>query len=557
MSEKKKEIVKVLTRIADLLEFKGENQFKIKAYRNGASAIKKFEGDISELVSNENPVKIKGVGKGILSVIKDYLENGFSRELEKLSEEIPEKISELFEIKGLGIKKIRALYENLGIASVDDLKSALENGKLAESKILPDKTLEKIEHEIKKFEERGKFFLLNEAEQIAEEVKTLIKKNIASVKKIEVSGELRRVREIISKIEFVVLREKGGSENFEKELGDLFRFEKSADTISTTDADIYELGNFAKRSVYLYVTESKSDFVKINFLRTGNDEFIGAFNLEEEFNKEREIFEKNSYEYCIPEVREQKPQNISARTSDLCFGEMKGMLHFHTVWSDGHNSLEEMVRAGKELGFEYFAVCDHSKSAYYANGLNEERLSEQKKLVAEISEKHGVTIMHGNEVDILPDGSLDFPEDVLASLDFVVASVHSNFRLSEAEMTSRIIKAVKNPYINVLGHPTGRLLLRRDPYAVNILKVIDACAANNVAIEINANPWRLDLDWRNLDYARKRGAIFSINADAHSTGDIAYTKLGVKIARKGGVNQSEVINYWDINRLREFIASKR
>ena len=557
MSEKKKEIVKVLTRIADLLEFKGENQFKIKAYRNGASAIKKFEGDISELVSNENPVKIKGVGKGILSVIKDYLENGFSTELEKLSEEIPEKISELFEIKGLGIKKIRALYENLGIASVDDLKSALENGKLAESKILPDKTLEKIENEIKKFEERGKFFLLNEAEQIAEEVKTLIKKNIASVKKIEVSGELRRVREIISKIEFVVLREKGGSENFEKELGDLFRFEKSADTISTTDADIYELGNFAKRSVYLYVTESKSDFVKINFLRTGNDEFIGAFNLEEEFNKEREIFEKNSYEYCIPEVREQKPQNISARTSDLCFGEMKGMLHFHTVWSDGHNSLEEMVRAGKELGFEYFAVCDHSKSAYYANGLNEERLSEQKKLVAEISEKHGVTIMHGNEVDILPDGSLDFPDDVLASLDFVVASVHSNFRLSEAEMTSRIIKAVENPYVNVLGHPTGRLLLRRDPYAVNILKVIDACAANNVAIEINANPWRLDLDWRNLDYARKRGAIFSINADAHSTGDIAYTKLGVKIARKGGVNQSEVINYWDINRLREFIASKR
>ncbi len=553
MKEKneKKELVKLLNRIADLMEYTGENPFKIKAFRNGANALRSFTGDLTKLIDEKNPVKIKGIGKGILSVIKNYLQDEPVNELDVLLEKVPRGIDELFEIKGLGIKKIKFLAEKFGVSDINSLEHLARSGELNSVKNFGSKTTEKILDEIKKLKERKKNMLLNQAEELAEKIKSEIKGKIAFVKKAEISGTLRRGYEIISEIIIIAETEANEKENFETELKKIFDYETQTDENNFLR---YKIKNFGEREIYVYLAVSKADFVKKNFVLTGNGEFIKHFNLQGEFSKEREIFKSNNIPFVIPELRERAPDEIPVKNSDLCFGEMKGMLHFHTVWSDGHNSLEEMISAGSKLGFEYFAVCDHSKSAYYANGLDENRLSEQREEIRRISEKLNLPILQGNEVDILADGSLDFPDEILANLDFVIASVHSSFNLSEDEMTARIVKAVENPYVNALGHPTGRLLMRRNAYAVNIKKVIDACAANNVAIEINANPWRLDLDWRNIEYAKNKGARFTINADAHAIEEINYTKYGVKIARKGALQKSDVINYLSLDEFKEFVG---
>jgi DNA polymerase (family 10) len=244
------------------------------------------------------------------------------------------------------------------------------------------------------------------------------------------------------------------------------------------------------------------------------------------------------------------------KNSDLELSKMQGLLHFHTTFSDGRDTLDSMIAKAKELGFNYATVCDHSKSAFYANGLNEERILEQKKILKKFSEENHFVVLQGIESDILSNGSLDYSNEFLKNIDFVVASVHSQFNLSESEMTKRIISAIENPYTDLLGHPTGRLLLSRDSYKVDIKKIIDACASNDVAIEINSNPRRLDLDWRWIYYARNKGCKFAINADAHSTEDIIYTKFGISIARKGGIQTNEVINCMTLNEFKNFLKRK-
>ncbi len=265
-------------------------------------------------------------------------------------------------------------------------------------------------------------------------------------------------------------------------------------------------------------------------------------------------------EFVPPEMREEQYFEIKNKKlkilSNLTFDNFKGFFHFHTTFSDGNDSLENMIIAANKLGFEYFIVCDHSKSAFYANGLKEENLIEQHNEINRISKKLNLPIFQGIESDILVNGDLDYSDEILKSLDFIVASVHSRFNLSEEEMTRRIIHAVENPYTKVLGHPTGRLLLSRPPYQLNLKKVIDACAENNVAIEINANPHRLDLDWRMIFYAREKGCLFSINPDAHSTEDIFLTKYGIMIARKAGLQVEEVINCFSIDKFKNYISKQ-
>jgi len=234
------------------------------------------------------------------------------------------------------------------------------------------------------------------------------------------------------------------------------------------------------------------------------------------------------------------------------FENFLGFLHFHTTWSDGINSLEEMINAALNMGYKYAAVCDHSKSAFYANGLSEERILLQRKEIVDVEKSYPIKLLSGIECDILSDGELDYSDDILSEFNFVVASVHSRFNLAENEMTDRIIKAVENPYTNVLGHPTGRLLLSRAAYQLNIKKVIDACSRNNVAIEINSNPHRLDLDWRNIQYAKEKECLFSINQDAHSIDDLENIKYGIGIARKGEITPLEVINCFDIEKFIKF-----
>jgi DNA polymerase (family 10) len=276
-------------------------------------------------------------------------------------------------------------------------------------------------------------------------------------------------------------------------------------------------------------------------------------------SKEKEIFDGLKLNYVNPLMREQEylQYDKKLRTeSDLEFSDMKGLLHFHTTYSDGNNTLEEIINFAKENGFEYASVCDHSKSAFYANGLDEDRILQEKEEVKKVSENLDFTVYQGIESDILKNGGLDFEKDFMMNFDFVVASVHSVFNLSEDDMTARIIKAVENEHTDVLGHPTGRLLLTRDAYDINQQKVIDACKENNVAIEINANPHRLDLDWRWIWYAREKGCLLSINADAHSTDEINLTEYGILIARKAGLQKKEVINYFSKEDFIKFLNRK-
>lgn len=547
----KKDFVNLLEEIADVLEFKGENQFKVNAFRNGANAIRKLDDDVIFLVKNKQLDSIKGIGKGIQSVIYEFVENESSPFLDDLKKNYPRTLFDLFSIRGLGPKKISLLFNQMKIGSIDDLENACKSNTLQDLKGFGKSTQEKILSEIEQLKKNQKFIHLHRADKIVQNISEKLSQ-INTIKNFEVSGDFRRNCEVISKLEFILLTEK--KDELLKELSGTFvgRVEDSLFTIEDLSIPV----NF-------YLVQNQDEFNKKQFLVTGSSEFLNSIGtIEDEIlnSDENTIFEKLEMNYLAPEMRELEivnyPKSRLIQTSDLTREKFKGFLHFHTKNSDGMNSLEEMVEAANRYGFTYFAVCDHSKTAFYASGLTEERILLQKKEVEEVSLKLNLPIFQGIESDILNDGSLDYDMNFLQNVDFVVASIHSNFTMTEEEMTNRIIKAVENPHTNVLGHPTGRLLLYRDAYKVDLKKVIDACSMNNVAIEINANPHRLDLDWRMIMYARDKGCTFAINPDAHSIEEVKYTKYGIMVARKAGLQSSEVLNCFSLEDFKSFTKKK-
>ncbi len=548
----KKELLNTLEEIADLLEFTGANQFKVRAYRNAVNALRFVGDNFDELIASGELLKVKGIGKGIFATIKEFWEEGSSSELSELKKKVPEGIDDLLNIRGLGIKKLILLSDKLNINSIEDLERAINSGTLNSIKGFGEKSIEKIRTEIERIKTTKHLFYLDEAFEIAESFKEKLLE-LSSVVKIELTGELRRIREVISRIDLLVLINK---EINSESLNEIFSPINFVTVNIEANVALLKLSRDDGKKIYLNVVSNELIFTKLNFTLTGSKEFVNNFEIPENgISSERELFENNNRLYVPAEMRESEFSsffNKQGVESDLDFPGMKGMLHFHTIYSDGGNTLEEMVKTGLQFGMEYFAVCDHSQSAYYANGLQPARLLLQKEEITAVKSKLGVPIFHGIESDILTNGNLDYPDEILSEFDFIIASVHSNFTLDEEAMTQRIIKAVEFPYTNALGHPTGRILLRRDGYKLNIKKVIDACVSNNVAIEINANPHRLDLDWRNYCYAREKGVKFTINADAHSISHIEYTKYGVWIARKGGIKKEEVINYFSVNEFLKF-----
>lgn len=551
----KKELIKELELFADILEYNGENKFKVAAFRNGANNIRRIDQDIKAMFEDGSLTAVKGVGKGILSFIKDFIENGTSTELTGLLDQIPEDVIEMFNIRGMGARKVKQLVEEYGIKSIAELEHACREGRISEIKGFGAKTEAKLLIEIEKIKESKNFLHLHKALKIGNELTEKLQK-LKSVKEIYLSGELRRIREVISKIEVVVLV--SNKSDFLSELYNPFNINKIE---SLYDSDRVELLSYAPIKTVLFLVENSSLLPKILFLSTGEEKFINELSDKSKIKgkSEEEIFKNLQMPFIIPEMREQDfftlPEHLRKNTS-LSLDDFKGFFHFHTTYSDGMNTLEEMVNAGREIGFKYFAVCDHSKTAFYANGLDENRIVKQREEIIKFNKKSNAKVYHGIESDILKDGSLDYEEVVLKKFDFIVASIHSIFTLSEAEMTKRIIKAIENPYTDVLAHPTGRLLLSRDGYKVDIKKVIDACVSNDVAIEINASPYRLDLDWRNIYYAREKGCRFSINPDAHSVDEIKNINYGIAVAKKGGVQPGEIINCFSEKEFNKFINRK-
>ncbi len=544
----KKDIVNLLEEIADILEFKSENKFKVSAFRNGANAIRQLDDDVIFLVKNKQLDSVKGIGKGIQLVIYEYVDNESSPFLEELKKDYPHTLFDVFSIRGLGPKKIALLYNQLKIGSIEELETACRNNSLQDVKGFGKSTQEKILAEIELVKRNKKFIHMHRADKIVQKISEMLA-SINLIAAFQISGEIRRNCEVVSKIEFVI--QTNDEKSVIEELENSFEGKYTHSTFSIENLNI---------PVFFYIVKDKNEFDKKLFLTTGSIEFLEEIGYPDDLSTEfleTSYFEKRGIDYLAPEMREMVVFNYPVKTllveSDLNREQFNGFLHFHTKNSDGMNTLEEMVLVANSAGYGYFAVCDHSKSAFYASGLTEDRILLQKKEVAEVSSKLRLPVYQGIESDILNDGSLDYEQDFLENFDFIVASIHSNFNMKEDEMTARIIKAVENPKTNVLGHPTGRLLLYRESFPVNIKKVIDACSRNNVAIEINANPHRLDLDWRNILYARDKGCIFSINQDAHSVDEVKYIKYGINIARKGGIQSSEVLNCFTKEKFESFI----
>jgi len=554
-----KTIARTLRFLSQLMELHEENPFKIKSIANAY-----FKVDKLPFALKDQPVeeidKIDGIGKGLASKIIELLQTGELKELNDILERTPEGIIEMLGIKGIGPKKIFIIWRTLGIESIGELYYACNENRLIEAKGFGLKTQEEIKNAIEFNLAANGRFLYAQVEGLANSLFAQISKWLITVDNhtsLGFAGQYRRACEIIDELDFII-----GTENIQSVHENLTLFEPLSliagekAFLATTEAGL---------KVKIFVVE-KANFYLEWFKQTGNSEHVNqVLQLAGDgpFANENEIYSKAGLAFIEPELREDVEIIDRAKAGQLPVliknDDLKGSLHNHSTWSDGVHTLEQMaVYCKEELKLEYFGICDHSKTAVYAKGLNEQRVFGQHQEIDELNKKLApFKIFKGIESDILSDGSLDYSDDILKTFDFVVASIHSNLRMDEAKATARLLKAIENPYTTILGHPTGRLLLSRAGYPIDYKKIIDACAANGVVIEINANPLRLDLDWRWHRYALDQGVLLSINPDAHRTDGFHDTRYGVLVARKGGLSADKCLNAFSLAEISAYFSRKK
>ncbi|MGN7990172.1 helix-hairpin-helix domain-containing protein [Pedobacter sp. 22226] len=554
-----KTIARTLRLLSQLMELHEENPFKIKSVANAYFKVDKLPFALKDKPLDELD-KIEGIGKGLASKIVELLQTGELQELKEILDRTPEGVVEMLAIKGIGPKKIFIIWRTLGIESIGELYYACNENRLIEAKGFGFKTQEEIKNAIEfKLAANGRF-LYAQVEGFAKILFTQLSEwtaNIDSSAILGFAGQYRRACEIIDELEIVI-----GTENIETLKQNLPAFEPLSlieaenSFICTTEAGF---------RIKIYVVE-KSAFYLQWFKLTGNTEHVEKVLTsagDGPFASEEEIYTKAGLAFIEPELREDFDEIELAKANKLPtliqYEDLKGSLHNHSTWSDGVHTLEQMAVYCKEnLNLQYLGICDHSKTAVYAKGLNEQRVFGQHQEIDELNKKLApFKIFKGIESDILSDGSLDYADDILKTFDFVVASVHSNLRMDEAKATARLLKAIENPYTTILGHPTGRLLLSRAGYPIDYKKIIDACAANKVVIEINANPLRLDLDWRWHRYALEKGVLLSVNPDAHRTEGFHDMHYGILVARKGGLSAGKCLNAFSLEEITAYFNSKK
>jgi DNA polymerase (family 10) len=574
----REDLAEILEEIAALLELKGENPFKIRAYRNGAQAVRNFDGDIVALARNNELTGIEGIGETLREKLHELASTGKLEFHETLRAEFPAGLFELFDVQGLGPKKVRALYETLGIASVADLKAACNAGKIAELPGFGAKTQTKILEAIAHGESFAETFLLGSVSPLVEEITGLLRTH-PEVSRVTVAGSFRRAKETIHDLDFLVATKEPAlvCEDFTTipQIGSVIGYgdTKSSIRLKTgIQCDLRAVSNAQYPFALLYFTGSKEHNVALRSLALKQGLSLNEYgftptNKEDpapipEVNEEADIYRALGLDFIPPELRENTGELEAAAHHKLPrlveLGQLRGTFHNHTTASDGHATLTEMADEAIDLGLQYLGIADHSKASFQANGLDEERLLDQVEAIAKLNAGYEhFRIFAGSEVDIHKDGSLDFEDEMLAKLDYCVASVHASFTLPEEEMTRRICRAMENEHVTMLGHLTGRLLLKRDGYAVNHGMIIDCAAETRTIIELNCNPRRLDMDWRWWKRARDKGVLCSINPDAHSTSGIHHIGLGVRLARKGWLRKQDVFNTRPVAEVEKFLNTPK
>lgn len=535
-----KEIAKTFQLLGNIMELHGENPYKIRSYQNAYISLRKLDRPLSEM-SDAEIEGLKGVGKAISGKIRELLDTGKMATLEKYREQTPEGVEEMLQIKGFGPKKIRVIWKDLGVETVGELLYAVNENRLIELKGFGKKTQDQLKAQLEYYQRSKHQFHFAALEAAGENLVKTLEEQLPGAH-ICSCGSFRRRANVLASISILIATEGNPLEGLKRAgLQNIAEKDKQFTAVTAEDLPVTihtcEPGEFGSK---LFRYTASEDFLK-SFMQTfPNLDF-------KHLPAESAVFERAGLPYIPPEMREQAWALELARSGKLPElleeKDIKGVIHAHTNWSDGLHSLREMAEYTRDQGYDYIGITDHSKAAFYANGLQPERVLAQIAEIDALNEELApFRIFKGTESDILNDGSLDYPEEILQQFDLIIASVHTNLRMDEAKATQRLITAIENPYTTILGHPTGRLLLSRQGYPIDHQSVIDACAANGVAIEINANPYRLDLDWTWIPYALEKGVLICVNPDAHAREGIHDIHFGVLSARKGGLTTEMCLN---------------
>ncbi len=565
------DISDIFNKVADLLEINGANQFRVRAYRDAARTIDGLSERLADAVekNEDNLTDLPGIGKDLAGKIREIVKTGQLTQLEDLKKDVPAELAELLNISGLGPKKVQALYKELGVTGKKDLREAAEKGKVKELDGFGEKTQKKILEELQEVEEEEKRFKLFAVEEMVNSLVEYLEE-VEGVNQITVAGSYRRRRETVGDIDILITHEEDTPvmDRF-TEYEDVVKVVSRGKTRSTVvlrsglQVDLRAVSGNSYGAALHYFTGSKSHNIairKIGVKRGLKINEYGIYKGEDRVGgeNEEEVFEKVGLVYIEPELRENRGEIEAAKEKKLPgliqLTDIKGDLHVHTKITDGKNTLKEMAKAASELGYEYLAITEHSKRVSVASGLDEKKLAGHIEEIDRLNQElDGITLLKGVEVDVLEDGSLDLSDDILKELDLRVCSLHYNNDLSRKKQTERILRAMDNPWFNILGHPTGRMINERKPYDVDIEKVMETAKEKNCILELNAHPDRLDLNDHHLKTAREIGVKIAISTDAHSVSDLRFMRFGIGQGRRGWLEKEDVINTRTLTQLKKLL----